>query len=119
MQVRHLNYNHLLYFHTVAREGSIARASRELHLTPQTISGQIKLLEEKIGCALFERAGRGLVLSQTGQEVNRYADAIFSLGGELAQWLRSRESDAVNTLNVGIVNSIPKLVAHGVLRPGL
>jgi LysR family transcriptional activator of nhaA len=59
--VRHLNYNHLLYFNTVAREGSIATAAEVLHVRPQTISGQIKLLEHSIGMPLFDRVGRGLV----------------------------------------------------------
>ena len=117
--MRHLNYNHLLYFHTVAREGSIARASEALHITPQTISGQLKLLEESVGAPLFDRVGRGLVLSETGQEVNQYAEAIFSLGAELAHWVNRRSTALHDRLNVGIVNSIPKLVAHGVLRAGL
>ena len=114
--MRHLNYNHLLYFHTIAREGSIARAAEVLHLTPQTISGQIKRLEETVGNPLFDRVGRGLVLTETGQAVNRYAEEIFSLGTELAHWVSRGKSDLPNILNVGIVNSIPKLVAHGVLR---
>lgn len=117
--MRHLNYNHLLYFNTVAREGSIARASEILHLTPQTISGQLKILEESIGAPLFDRVGRGLILSETGREVNQYADAIFSLGSELAHWVNRRGSALQDTLNVGIVNSIPKLVAQGVLQAGL
>ena len=117
--MRHLNYNHLLYFHTVAREGSIAKASEVLHITPQTISGQLKLLEESVGAPLFDRVGRGLVLSETGQAVNQYADAIFSLGIELAHWVSQRSSALQDRLNVGIVNSIPKLVAHGVLQVGL
>lgn len=62
--MRHLNYNHLLYFWTVAREGSIARASEVLFLTPQTISGQIKLLEETIGKPLFHRVGRRLEIGR-------------------------------------------------------
>ena len=117
--MRHLNYNHLLYFNTVAREGSIARASEVLHLTPQTISGQLKMLEESVGAPLFDRVGRGLALSETGHAVNQYAEAIFSLGSELAHWVSRRGSVLQNTLNVGIVNSIPKLVAHGVLQAGL
>lgn len=117
--MRHLNYNHLLYFHTIAREGSIARAAEVLHLTPQTISGQIKRLEESVGSPLFDRIGRGLVLTETGQAVNRYAEEIFSLGSELAQWVNRGRSELPNNLNVGIVNSIPKLVAHEVLRTGL
>ncbi|MEZ5561109.1 MAG: transcriptional activator NhaR [Pseudomonadales bacterium] len=117
--MRHLNYNHLLYFWTVAREGSIARASQVLHLTPQTISGQLKLLEEAIGKPLFHRVGRRLVLSETGQIVNQYADDIFSLGAELAQRMRSEDPGAPYVLNVGIVNSIAKLIAYQVLEPAM
>jgi len=114
--MRHLNYNHLLYFHTVAREGSIAKAAEVLHLTPQTISGQIKLLADAVGAPLFDRAGRGLILTATGHTVRQYADGIFSLGAELANWVSAGQAGASGTLNVGIVNSIPKLVAHRVLQ---
>lgn len=117
--MRHLNYNHLLYFWTVAREGSIARASEVLYLTPQTISGQLKLLEEAIGKPLFHRVGRRLVLSETGQIVNQYADEIFSLGAELAQRMKSSQPGAPFVLNVGIVNSIAKLIAYQILEPVL
>ena len=44
-----MNYKHLHYFWTVLRAGGIVRASEQLHLTPQTLSGQIKLLEERVG----------------------------------------------------------------------
>jgi len=117
--MRHLNYNHLLYFWTVAREGSIARASETLHLTPQTISGQLKLLEESIGQPLFQRVGRGLVLTDIGRVVNQYADEIFSLGAELTQRMRSKEPGTPVALNVGIVNSIAKLIAYRILEPAL
>jgi LysR family transcriptional activator of nhaA len=117
--MRHLNYSHLQYFNAVAREGTIAKAAESLHLTPQTISGQIKLLEEAVGAPLFERVGRGLVLTETGHAVNQYAEEIFALGTELAQWVSGRHARSFGSLNVGIVNSIPKLVAHGVLHAGL
>jgi LysR family transcriptional activator of nhaA len=117
--MRHLNYNHLLYFWTVAREGSIARASEALHLTPQTISGQLKLLEERVGAPLFQRVGRGLVLTETGQLVSQYADEIFALGAELTQRVRSEQPYAPVVLNVGIVNSIAKLIAYRIVEPAL
>lgn len=117
--MQHLNYNHLLYFWTVSHEGSIARASESLHLTPQTISSQIKLLESSIGKPLFKRAGRGLVLTDAGRMVQQYADDIFSTGIELAQLVRSHESGRPQYLNVGIVNSIPKLIAYRILQPAL
>jgi DNA-binding transcriptional LysR family regulator len=117
MTMRHLNYSHLLYFWTVAREGSIAKASSVLHLTPQTISGQLKLLDESIGDRLFVRAGRRLVLSDLGKVVYQYADEIFSLGAELAHVARGKAPGMPLVLNVGIVDSIPKLVTYRVLEP--
>jgi LysR family transcriptional activator of nhaA len=117
--VRHLNYNHLLYFWTVASEGSIARASEVLHVTPQTISGQLKLLEEAVGEPLFLREGRGLVLTDIGKVVSQYAEEIFALGAELALRMRDGDSGTPASFNVGIVNSIPKLIAYQLIEPAL
>lgn len=117
--MRHLNYTHLLYFWNVAREGSVAKAAEVLNLTPQTISGQIKLLEETTGEPLFTRVGRGLVLTDTGQVVRQYADEIFMLGAELTQRIKSKQTLIPTTLNVGIVDSMPKLIALRVLEPAL
>lgn len=117
--MRHLNYNHLLYFWTVAKEGSIARAAEKLNLTPQTISGQLKLLEDTIGEALFERAGRGLAMTDTGRVVEQYANEIFNLGAELTQRIKSKTPGSPSTFNIGIVNSIPKLISYKILKPGL
>ena len=117
--MRHLNYNHLLYFWTVAREGSIAKATEVLHITPQTISGQLKLLEDSIGESLFRRAGRGLALTETGETVYLYADEIFSVGLELSQRVHNKMIGSPTELRVGIVNSIPKLIAYKTLAPSL
>ena len=116
--MRHLNYSHLHYFWTVANEGSIARAAEVLHITPQTISGQLKLLDDAVGEPLFQRAGRGLVLSDTGRMVKDYADDIFRLGGELSQVVQNQQQRG-RVLNVGIVTSIAKLIAYRVLQPAL
>jgi len=122
--MRQLNYSHLQYFWAVAREGSIAKASKSLHITPQTISGQLKLLEEAIGHPLFNRVGRRRVLSDTGRLVFEYADAIFSVGAELASVLQGRQLRGhqlvgPTILNVGIVNSMPKLIAERIIAPAL
>lgn len=115
--MRHLNYTHLLYFWTVAREGSVVKAAEALHLTPQTISGQIKLLEQSISEPLFTKSGRGLVLSETGHVVKQYADEIFALGQELTHRVKSKQAIVPTTINVGITDSTPKLVALRVLQP--
>lgn len=117
--MRHLNYSHLLYFWTVAQEGSVRQASEVLHLTPQTISGQIKLLEESIGAPLLQRMGRGVTLTETGRLVHQYADEIFALGAELSQRMQSAQPGAPVALNVGIVSNLPKLVSHLTLQPVL
>jgi LysR family transcriptional activator of nhaA len=106
-----------MYFWTVACEGSIARAAEVMHLTPQTISGQIKLLEESISEPLFAKAGRGLALTETGHVVKQYADEIFLLGQELTYRLKTKQALMPTTMNVGIVDSTPKLVALRVLKP--
>lgn len=114
--MRHLNYAHLHYFWVVAREGSIAQAAEVLHVTPQTISGQLKQLDQAVGERLFDRSGRNLVLSSTGRVVFHYADEIFGIGAELAQVVGGRKTGVQPVLNVGIVESIPKLVAAQVLQ---
>ena len=115
--MRHLNYNHLYYFWAVAREGSIAKASEVLHLTPQTISGQLKVLEDSVGEPLFQRVGRGLALTDAGYLVNQYADEIFSLGAELTERVKSHQPGMPASLQVGVVNSIAKLIGYRILKP--
>ena len=80
-----LNYHNLLYFWTVAREGSVTRAAAELRLAQPTISAQLRLLEDSLGQKLFKRIGRNLVLTDVGHDVFRYAEEIFSLGRELLE----------------------------------
>lgn len=114
-----LNYHHLLYFWTVAREGSIARASEVLMLAPPTISGQIKDLELSLGEKLFTRSGRRLVLTDVGELVYRYADEIFTIGRELVDTLQGRPTGRPLRFVVGIADVVPKLIAHRLLRTTL
>ena len=114
-----LNYHHLLYFWTVAREGSIAAACRRLHLTQPTISGQIKTLERSLKAKLFERAGRSLALTETGRLVYRYADEIFSLGRELEDAVAGRATGGGLRFVVGVADTLPKLVVHRLIEPAL
>lgn len=114
-----LNYHHLLYFWTVARTGSIARACEELRLAQPTISGQIGALEEALGEKLFIRQGRGLVLTEAGQTAYRYADEIFALGGELKDALKGMPRKRPLQLSVGVSDIIPKLITCRILEPAL
>jgi len=114
-----INYRHLHYFLAVAQEGGIARASERLNLTPQTISGQLKLLEDDLGVNLFNRVGRNLELSETGRLVLSYADEIFSLGGELEEVLHQLPEGRPRLFRVGVVDVLPKSIAHRILKPAL
>lgn len=114
-----LNYKHLHYFWVVATEGTIARAGERLHLTPQTISGQLSALEDHLQTPLFQKSGRTLQLTDTGRMALSYADEIFSLGGELEEMLRSLPEDRPLQFRVGVVDVVPKLVAYRLLAPAL
>jgi LysR family transcriptional regulator, transcriptional activator of nhaA len=114
-----LNYHHLLYFWTVARAGTLAKAGEELHLAQPTISSQIKLLEESLGHKLFERQGRKLVLTDVGRTVMRYADEIFRLGNELKNVVGGLPPGQQLRLQVGVADVLPKVVAERLLQPAL
>jgi LysR family transcriptional activator of nhaA len=114
-----LNYHHLLYFWTVAREGTISRACKQLRLAQPTISAQLKALEEQLGEPLFDRRGRNLVLTPTGHVVFKYADNIFSLGRELMDVLKGRPTGKPLALVIGIADVVPKLVAYHLIEPAL
>jgi len=114
-----INYKHLHYFWVVAKEGGIARASERLHLTPQTISGQLSLLEENLGEALFSRVGRNLELTETGRLALSYADEIYSLGGELEEMVRNLPDGRPMVFKVGVADVVPKSIAYRLLAPAL
>jgi len=114
-----INYKHLHYFWVVANEGGVARAGERLYLTPQTISGQLSVLEENLGEALFNRVGRNLELTETGRLVLSYADEIFSLGGELEEMVRNLPGQRPLLFRVGMADVVPKIIAYRLLAPAL
>lgn len=116
---QNINYKHLHYFWVVANEGSIAKASEKLHITPQTISGQLSLLEERIGEMLFEKVGRSLQLTETGRLVLRYADEIFELGRELSDVLRGAPAVGPSEFIVGAASALPKTIVYKIIEPAL
>jgi LysR family transcriptional activator of nhaA len=108
-----------LYFWTVAREGSIAKACETLLLAQPTISGQIRELERALGAKLFEKVGRNLVLSEAGREAYRYADEIFTLGRELQDSMQGRPTGRAARMHIGIHDAVPKLITCKILAIAL
>lgn len=113
-----MNFKHLYYFWVTARAGGVMRAGEQLHTTPQTLSGQIKLLEDRFGRKLFRKNGRQLELTEHGRLVLGYADQIFSLGKNLESAL-GQAGGAAQRLDfrVGVADSVSKSVAYRLLEP--
>jgi LysR family transcriptional activator of nhaA len=112
-----INLKHLHYFHEVAREGSLTGAARRLHLAPQTLSSQVRELEQSLGRTLLERTGRRLVLTPDGEVARDYAESIFALGTELRRVMAGRAEPRRLGLRLGVTDSVPKLLTARVLAP--
>ncbi|QBF27490.1 transcriptional activator NhaR [Pseudomonas tructae] len=112
-----LNYRQLHYFWVVAKTGSIVRACEQLNLTPQTISGQITLLEQTYGIELFRRVGRQLELTESGRQTLTYAEQMFQIGGELEAMLRARPDEQQILFRVGVADVVPKSIVYRLLAP--
>lgn len=113
-----MNYKHLHYFVQVARLGGVARASERLHLAPQTVSGQVQLLEESLGLRLFGKSGRGLELTEAGRMVLGYAEHLFSIGAELEEAVRHFPHQRRSLeLRVGVADAVPKSIACRLIEP--
>lgn len=113
-----LNYKHLRYFWMVAKTGSIAKAAAQLHLTPQSISGQLTEFADTLGVELFRRSGRNLELTDTGRRILAYAEDIFNTGDELLELVRD-QSFATISFRVGCADSVSKLIACRLVEPAL
>lgn len=111
------NYRHLYYFWIVANEGSMVGAAKRLNIAIQTISTQVKLLEQELGFALFKPKGRGLTLTDAGVAALLEADHIFALGEKLPGKIRDAVRGKTLRLNIGISDGIAKLAVHRLLKP--
>ncbi len=114
-----LNFKHLRYFWMVATTGSIARAAEQLHLTPHSISGQLREFEASLGVELFRRVGRNLETTDAGRSIVSYAEEIFTVADELQEVLRGQQTKKSLPLRVGIADSVSKSVAYRLVNPAL
>lgn len=110
-----LNYHHLRYFLAVASEGGIKAASDALHVSPPTLSAQVRALEDFLGTPLFAREGRRLIPTDAGVVVRRYAKRIFGLGDEMVEVVRRGAPVGPQTVHLGIGDAVPKLLVSSLL----
>lgn len=114
-----LNFKHLHYFWYIVKAGGLLKASEQLHVTPQSISGQIRQLEDSIGEPLFQRSGRGLEMNDMGRMVFEHADKMFSAGEELKEALREPAAARQSHFRVGVSNVVGRSIAYRVLQPAI
>jgi LysR family transcriptional activator of nhaA len=113
----HLNYHHLRYFRTIAREGGLTRAAERLNLSQSALSVQLAKLEAQLGHALFERQGKRLVLTEAGRIALDYAETMVQAGDELLSTLAGRPSARQAVLRVGALPTLSRNLQLEVLRP--
>ena len=111
-----INYQHLLYFKTIATEGSIALAADRLRLGPPTLSAQLKQFEETIGVRLFERQHKKLTLTEAGRIALQYANDIFRTGDELLEVLHDRLAPMRIHVQIAALDSVPKHLTLAVAK---
>ena len=112
-----LNYHHLRYFWTVAKQGGLTKAAVKLHVSQSTISAQIQALETVLGEKLLRRAGRNVVLTDVGQQILAYAEEIFSIGQDLLDSVKQRPSSRPLRVRLGVADTLPKLVTYQIIEP--
>jgi len=114
-----INYHHLFYFWMVAKTGTVSAAAKKLHLARPTVTAQVRELERSVGQKLLRQQGRGLVLTEFGQQIFAYAENIFSIGQELREFIKTGQPGRRQKLRVGMPDVVPKLIAFELLKPAL
>src|SRR6188768_1376051 len=118
-QLPRLNYQHLMYFWAVVRNGSLSKACEELHLAAPTVSAQLRTFEERIGAKLLEKRGRKLVPTELGKLVFTYAEDIFAMGTDLLSAIARKPTGKPMRLTVGVDDVVPKEIAHRLIAASL
>ena len=116
MQLRHATLHQLRIFSAVARHGSFARAAEALHLSPPTLSLQVKQLSETVGQPLFEQLGKKIYLTAVGQTLAAACQDIESRIERLSQDLAALQGVERGSLKIAILTTVqytvPKLLGR-------
>ena len=112
-----LNYHHLFYFWMTVKVGTMSGAADALHLARPTIAAQIKELEKSLGKKLLKKQGRGMVPTEFGVQIHKFADEIFSVGHELREFVKTGHTGNRKRFVVGLPDVVPKHIAFELLKP--
>lgn len=115
--MRSCNFKHLYYFTVIAREGSVTKASKKLHITQPTLSGQLAQLEEFLGRKLFDRKNKKLILNRVGQKTLSYASEIFKLQDEMMESVKQDSQNIIERVFFGVSPSLSKSHIYDFINP--
>ncbi len=105
-----MDIRQLRYFVTIAHEGQITRAAKQLNMEQPPLSRQLKQMEEELGVMLFERTGKQLKLTDTGELLRQKAEQLLFQYEEAIREVRENEEGLRGTLSVGAVVSCISLL---------
>ena len=96
----------LRYFVTVAEEGTISAAAKRLYMSQPPLSTQRKLLEQELGCVLFERGQKHIRLTETGRLLYERAQTLLRMETTLRQDVEACARTEKDTIRIGVVSSV-------------
>src|SRR6266853_5808838 len=106
----------LRVFCVVAESGSLVAGASKLHLTPSALSHAIKSLEAQLGCRLFERVGRKMMLNQAGEQFLKSIEPPLAALDQAAESLKRLSKWGQPRLRIGAPASICQHLLPGVIR---
>ncbi len=112
-----MNLNQLEYFIAVVNEGNISSAAKSLHMSQPPLSNHMKLLENEIGCMLFERGARNIRLTEAGTILYNKSIVIVDLFNSTLQEIESYKKGISGTLRIGVVSSTGTIFLKNWLLP--
>lgn len=102
----------------VAELGSLSKASDRLHIAQPALSRRIRMLEQELGITLFDRHGRGMVITREGQQVLQHATRILEEMQSIRQIAGERNTSLAGPVSLGLMPSMSKLTAPLTKRVG-
>ena len=109
-----MTLRNLRIFLAVADCGSMSEAAKKMHIAQPSVSGTISEIEEQYQVRLFERLGRRLYITPTGEQLCEYARHILSAFDSMEQ--RLRNADDTDMLRIGATVTVGTCILGDVLK---
>lgn len=115
--VQAYNFNHLYYFYVTAQRGGVSKAAQILHISQPSLSSQLKILESNLDRKLFDKKGRGMVLTPDGQRIFSYCQKMFSASEEMKTYLDSPNMRTGAKIRIGVSGQLERPFIADILSP--